>query len=275
SAISSVDLRPQAGPRADQKRQNLAHSAISSISSAPQAAKEVAKNVEQKVESTACEGVGLWNKITGLLPQMTFTTAPSTPEHTTDGSTEDKDLRAELDNVKKELEDARKKIAANKKRSGAKVEAWDPVETSNDDWLDPCKHVNEELERVKQQLEEARVEGSWLRKQKEKAERERDGVDVDGQDEGNDGDDDAEYPPPGSLEMKFIVAEDLAKMRERQLDQAARDLEVCHEANVALRKRFYDERDGWEAERKRVEELKQAAASRETSSSSTQTSPGK
>ncbi|KAH0143579.1 hypothetical protein KCU67_g13494, partial [Aureobasidium melanogenum] len=38
---------------------------------------------------------------------------------------------------------------------------------------------------------------------------------------------------------------------------------------------FYDERDGWEAERKRVEELKQAAASRETSSSSTQTSPGK
>ncbi|KAH0136514.1 hypothetical protein KCU67_g16026, partial [Aureobasidium melanogenum] len=273
SAISSVDLRPQAGPRADQKRQKLAHSAISSISSAPQAAKEVTRNVEQKVGSTASEGVGLWNKITGLLSQITFTTAPSA--QTADGSTEDKDLRGELDNVNKELEDARKEIAANKKRSGAKVEAWDPVETSNDDWLDPCKHVNEELERVKQQLEEARVESSWLRKQKEKAEKKRDGVDVDGEDEGNDGDDDDGYPPPGSLEMKIIVAEDLVKMRERQLEQAARDLEVCHEANVALRKRFYDERDGWEAERKRVEELKQAAASRETSSSSTQTSPGK
>ncbi|KAG9689607.1 hypothetical protein KCU95_g1340, partial [Aureobasidium melanogenum] len=274
SAISSIDLRPQAGPRADQKRQDLAHSAISSIGSAPQAANEVAKNVEQKVESTASESIGLWNKITGLLTQTTFTTAPSSPEKTTDGSTEDKDLRAELDNVKKELEDARKEIAANKKQPEAKVEAWDTVETSNDDWLDPCKHVNEELERVKQQFKEARVESRWLRKQKEKAERKRDGADVDGEDEGNDGDDD-DYPPPGSLEMKFIIAEDLVKMREQQLEQAARDLEVCHEANVALRKRFYDERDGWEAERKRVEELKQAAASRQTLSTSAQTSPVK
>ncbi|KAG9614468.1 hypothetical protein KCV01_g470, partial [Aureobasidium melanogenum] len=274
SAISSVDLRPQAGPRADHKRQVMAYSAISSIGSAPQVVKEAAKNIERKVESTASEGVGLWNKVTGFLPQTTFTTGPSSPAKTTDGSAEVKALRAELENVKKELEDARKEVAANKKQSGAKIEAWDPVESSNDDWLDPCKHVNEELERVKQQLEEARVESRWLRKQKEKAERKRDGVDVDGQDEGNDGDDD-DYPPPGSLEMKFIVAEDLVKMRERQPEQAARDLEVCHEATVALRKRFYDERDGWEAERKTVEELKQAAASRETSSSSTQTSPAK
>ncbi|KEQ66205.1 uncharacterized protein M437DRAFT_62431 [Aureobasidium melanogenum CBS 110374] len=264
SAISSIDLRPRAGPCADQKRQALAHSAIKSISTAPQAAKKAAKTVEQKVDPTADKGVGLWNKITTI---SLFTTAPSSPAKT------EQDLKAELDNVKKELEDAKKEITANKKQPGAEVEGWDPVETSNDDWMDPCKHVNEELERAKKQLEEARVESSWLRKQKERAEKQRDGIDVDGEDEGNNGDD--EYPPPGSLELKFIVAEDLVKMRDQQLEKAAEDLKNCHQANVALRKRFYDERDGWEAEKLRVEELKQAAASKQTSSVSTQTSPVK
>ncbi|KAK6008139.1 hypothetical protein QM012_000042 [Aureobasidium pullulans] len=165
SAISSVDLRPQAGPRADQKRQALAHSAISSVSSAPCAAKEVVKRVEKKVESTASDSFSWWSKITSLLPQISPVAAATNAAHTADSSTEEKD----------------------------------PEEYGNDD-----------------------------------------------------------YPPPGSFELKFIIAQDLAQMRERQLEQAARDLENCHEANKALRKRFYDERDGWEAERKKVEELKKA-----------------
>ncbi|KAI4727409.1 hypothetical protein E4T49_04733 [Aureobasidium sp. EXF-10728] len=235
------------------KRQPFGHSVISSVNTAPQAAKEAVKAVENKVESAVNGSSSLWDKISSLVPQSFTTAVASAVTQTTDASTEDKDLKSELDSVKKELEDAKKEIAASKKEPAAKNE---PAEKSED----PCKDVKEELERVKQQLKQAKDEITWLRKQKEKENKKKDDPDAGDDDKGDDADDD-DGPPPGSLELKFILARDLVKIREQQLEKAEEDLKVCHEANKALRNRFYDQRDGWDAEKKKVAELQKAKGS--------------
>lgn len=225
SGISSIDLRPQAGPNADQKRRTFKHSAISSISTAPKAAKEAAKT-------------------------------------TTDGFVDNEALKAELAQVKKQLRDANKQLAANNGQS------WNDTTQPNEDWEDPCKSVKDELERVKLQLKQKTDEIKWMRKQRRKEEKEKAGV----VDDENDDSDDEDGPPPGSLEMSFLVAKDMVKIREAQLEQAADDLRVCHEATKTLRNKFYDARDGWDAEKKKVEELKKARGLNSTSSTGTQTS---
>jgi chromosome segregation ATPase len=224
----ATDVRPQGGPHADQyrRRQSFKYSTIGSVSTVPPAVKEAAKTV-----------------------------ASSTIQ-TTDNSAGDKDLKAELVSVKKQLEDAKKEIAAKK--------SWDTTDKSNEDWLDPRKTQNEEL------LKQARDEIEWLRKQKAKEDKKKDGFDDDGED---DDEDDEDGPPPGSIELKFIIAEDMLKIRERQLKKADDDLKVCHNANKVLRNKFYDQANGWEAERKKVEELKKAKGLIETSENGTQTSP--
>ena len=227
SGISSIDLRPQAGPNADQKRRTFKHSTISSVSTTPQAAKEAAKT-------------------------------------TTDTSVDNDALKAELAKVKKQLEDANKQLDANNGQS------WDDTTQSGGDWDDPCKSVRDELERVELQLKQKTAELKYVRKQKRKEDNERNGVPDDGKDDS----DNEDGPPPGSLEMKFALAEDLVKIRNQELERAENDLRVCHEATKTLRNRFYDARDGWEAEKKKVEELKKAKGLNPTSSTGTQTSSG-
>jgi hypothetical protein len=260
SRISSIDLRPQAGPNADQKRQTFGYSAISSVSSAPQAFKDGVKTVEKEVESAASNGFGLLRKLSSFVPQSLSTTIGSITASTSDSSNEVKELKAELANANKQLEDARKEIAAIKGQSW-----WNTDESNQCPFDDPCKDVKKELERVTLELKQATDEIKWLRKKKAKEEQRKDGVDDDGE-----GDDD---PPPGSLELKFILAEDMVKVRERQLQKAESDLKNCHDANTALRKRFYDASNGWDAEKKIVEDLKKAQDSTKTPKTSTQPSP--
>jgi DNA repair exonuclease SbcCD ATPase subunit len=265
SGISSIDLRPQAGSNADQKRQTFGYSAISSVSSAPQVFEDGVKTVEREVESAASNGFGLWRKLSSFVPQSLSTTVGSITASTSDNSAEIKELKAELANANRQLEDARKEIDAIKGQSW-----WNTDESNEDSLDDPCKDVKKELERVTLELKQATDEIKWLRKKKAKEEEKKDGVDdnVEGDDDEDDDD-----PPPGSLELKFMLAEDMVKVRERQLQKAENDLKNCHDANTALRKRFYDASNGSVAEKKIVEDLKKAQDSAKTPKISTQPSP--
>ncbi|KAI5247715.1 hypothetical protein E4T43_01819 [Aureobasidium subglaciale] len=242
-------------------------------------------------------------------PQTISSTEPSVPEITAPRSDDNKNLNAELEAIKKVLEAVKKERDAAQKELGDtkkspdatkdENELWDGTSNGESDWEDPCKDVKKELALVRKALEQAKGEVQFLRKEKKNREskqakeelrsKERtrrqeelgeDYEDEDSPDDSDDGDDD--FPPAGTTEAKFLVKENMLKIREIQLKEAAEQLKACHEANKALRTRMYDAEDGWAAEKEEANTLDQPNSTwsqrysrKNLSDQGTQTSPAR
>ncbi|KAI5204971.1 hypothetical protein E4T38_04516 [Aureobasidium subglaciale] len=318
SAISSVSNAPEVFESVKEKVKETAEEAEKTVEKKAQRSQSIVSTAAETGKTIVTEGLdilslGLFglvkDKVAGLRPQITSSTESSVPEITATKSDENKNSKAELEATKKELEavkkerdTALKELGDIKKSPDAKKgenELWDGMIKGEADWEDPCKDVKKELALVRKALEQAKGEVEFLRKEKKKREskqakeelrrkerirrQEELGEDYEDEDEdspdgSDDGDDD--FPPAGTIEAKFLVKENMLKIREIQLKEAAEQLKACHEANKALRTRMYDAEDGWAVEREGVNTLDQLNSTwsqrysrKNLSDQGTQTSP--
>ncbi|THY24937.1 hypothetical protein D6D01_05254 [Aureobasidium pullulans] len=181
------------------------------------------------------------------------------------------DLAGQSRTIKDELEAVRK----DKNAIWDARDELDKTSEKNQDWVDPCKNVKEQLKRVEDQLSDARTEIKWLRNQKRKEEKKAQKEEThdeirtgtgDSDDDDNDDDDssddsdsdeyDEDNPPPGSIEMLLYVAKENLRLRDGELEIKTRQLENCHELNKNLRTKFYDANDLYNATAEELNALK-------------------
>ncbi|KAI5203840.1 hypothetical protein E4T39_03912 [Aureobasidium subglaciale] len=301
STISSVSNVPEAIETVTEAVKETSEEAVKTVEKKTERSQGIVLAAAETGKTVVTEGLdilslGLFNllrdNVAGLISQST--------------SDQDEGSKAELEATKKELEAFKKERNAVQEELGETKKSPDPKKDENElwngmnrekaDWDDPCKNVKEELALVRKALEQAKGEVEFLRKEKqtrelkqakEESRRRRreerrwrqeefgeDYVNEDSPDNfDDDDDDDDDFPPAGTIEAKFLVKENMLKIREIQLKEAADQLKVCHDANKALRTRVYDAEDQVDTLNQQNHAWSQRYSQNNTSELGTQTSP--